>query len=497
MGCQGLIVKEAGAKTFQFNGGRAEKADDKAYFVVTGVCENYTEDELEALEPFFDIEANGDSAATKALDAADRPSGKVDLSEKAEVKFLGNDAFEIWIDITDVALGGYYTHTKLAGKGNADSGDVKPGVAIDSHAVVGGKDFKVLCVPGGNNGLTFWSNLALEVYEAPAEPEAVPFGGEADITPDKMYYWNDQDWVGSNVTVSKAEVLDGVYTFKYTATGANKFGFQLFYKDSSLVQGQKYNVSFKLNVSSAVDNTDKTEADYLFKVGANNYPTLIAGDNEISYEITQGARSSLSLQFAAALGAESEFTIVLSDLKFAEPAPEVPEIPANGIALVKGQEVKFEAENAKATNWKNSGYGGTAFAVNSADYDGSNASGGQFVACSTGDQGQAGYFEIVIYAPEDGTVTMKVAYCRGGKNTKNPTIDYSYVYQYRLDNAGSQFTCKTANHTDSSLANWNWVEIEFEFEVTQGLHTIKGFLDSNNSSTNAGCPCIDYYKFSM
>ena len=156
--------------------------------------------------------------------------------------------------------------------------------------------------------------------------EAVPFGGETDITPNKMFYWNDQNWVGSNVTVTKAEVLDGVYTFKYTSTGANKFGFQLFYRDSSLVQGQQYNVSFKLNVSSAVDNTGRSEADYLFKAGANNFPSLIAGDNELSYAITQGSGASLSLQFAAELAGSNEFTIVLSNLAFAEPQPE-PEEP--------------------------------------------------------------------------------------------------------------------------------------------------------------------------
>ena len=92
---------------------------------------------------------------------------------------------------------------------------------------------------------------------------------------------------------------------------------------------------------------------------------------------------------------------------------------------------------------------------------------------------------------------MKVAYCRGGKNSKTATIDYSYVYQYKLDGESGKFTCVTAEHTDSHVASWDWVEIEFTFTVTAGRHTIAGCLDAGNANTNAGCPCIDYYLFTL
>ena len=176
-------------------------------------------------------------------------------------------------------------------------------------------------------------------------------------------------------------------------------------------------------------------------------------------------------------------------------AASIPDLPTNGIALVEGQTVLFEAENAKPTDWKNSGWGGDAtFVATDAD---AGASGGAFVTPSTGNVSSSRKFEIVIYAPKAGTVSMKVAYCRGGKNTKTATIDYSYVYQYRLANESATFTCVTADHTDSETSNWNWREIEFTFDVTQGLHTIEGFLDSANANTNAGCPCMDYFKFSI
>ena len=174
---------------------------------------------------------------------------------------------------------------------------------------------------------------------------------------------------------------------------------------------------------------------------------------------------------------------------------DTPELPSNGIALKAGEEVKFEAEDAIPTAWKNSGWGGdSTFVANDAE---ANASGGAFVTPSTGNVDSNRKFSIVIYAPSAGEATMKVAYCRGGKNTKTATIDYSYVYQYRLDGATGKFTCVTTNHTDSSVANWDWRLIEFKFNVTEGLHTIEGYLDANNASSNAGCPCIDYYLFTL
>ena len=169
------------------------------------------------------------------------------------------------------------------------------------------------------------------------------------------------------------------------------------------------------------------------------------------------------------------------------------ELPSNGIALVSGNTVKFEAENAIPTAWKNSGWGSDATFV-ATDSD-ANASGGAFVTPSTGNYDANRKFSIVFYSPSAGQVNMKVAYCRGGKNTKEAEIDYSYVYQYRLDGESGKLTCVTTNHTETGKGGWNWQEIEFTFNVTEGLHTLEGHLDSKNANTNAGCPCIDYYTF--
>ena len=177
------------------------------------------------------------------------------------------------------------------------------------------------------------------------------------------------------------------------------------------------------------------------------------------------------------------------------PLPIPTDLPSNGIGLPKNEEVKFEAEKAIPTAWKNSGWGSDSTFV--ATDEEANASGNAFVTPSTGNVDANRKFEIVIFATVSGKVNMKVAYCRGGKNNKTATIDYSYVYQYKLDNETGKFTCKTADPTDNSVASWDWRLIEFEFNVTAGQHTIAGYLDSANANTNAGCPCIDYYLFKL
>ena len=175
--------------------------------------------------------------------------------------------------------------------------------------------------------------------------------------------------------------------------------------------------------------------------------------------------------------------------------PEEGHVDGNKVTMVEGEPIKFEAENAIPTKWKNSGWGGDDTFV---AYDTeANASGGAFVTPSTGNVDSDRKFTIIIVTPVAGTVSMKVAYCRGGKNNKTATIDYSYVYQYRIDGQTGKFTCVTADHTDSTVNNWDWREIEFTVQVTAGEHTIEGYLDANNSSTNAGCPCIDYFIFTL
>ena len=47
-------------------------------------------------------------------------------------------------------------------------------------------------------------------------------------------------------------VVNGVATFEYTATGACAFGFQVFYKNTSLDEGATYILKLKINVATAI-----------------------------------------------------------------------------------------------------------------------------------------------------------------------------------------------------------------------------------------------------
>lgn len=156
-GCLGLTISDASAKTFAYTGGSALKDGNKAYFVVEGSYENYTAAELEALAIYFDIEANAQHPKVGSA------TGKEVLSDKATIVANENGTFQIKIDITDVGAGAYYTHTKLGDQ--AGNGDIKPSQAIDSKVTIGSKLYNVVATPSGNNGETFWGNLALIIED--------------------------------------------------------------------------------------------------------------------------------------------------------------------------------------------------------------------------------------------------------------------------------------------------------------------------------------------
>lgn len=80
---------------------------------------------------------------------------------------------------------------------------------------------------------------------------------EAAATPDQLFYWNDQNWTGSNVTVKEASVNEnGQTTLIYeTVSGSCWHGMQLFYKDSTLTAGKTYRLEFTITSEQAGDIT--------------------------------------------------------------------------------------------------------------------------------------------------------------------------------------------------------------------------------------------------
>ena len=131
------------------------------------------------------------------------------------------------------------------------------------------------------------------------------------------YYWNDQNWCGSNVTMVEAYEQDGAYHLAYTATGACDYGLQLFYKNSDLTEGKEYTVSAKVKVEKA--------ASIKINIDESAFNDFEAGEERtLSIDYTEAAgKSSLKLVFKAG-DAYPENNIVISEVKWVEKGGEVP-----------------------------------------------------------------------------------------------------------------------------------------------------------------------------
>lgn len=83
--------------------------------------------------------------------------------------------------------------------------------------------------------------------------------GALTLPDDKFVYWADQWWCGSNVTVSEGDAYteEGTVTAKYTAAANSNctFGFQIFYKNTSLTAGKTYTLSYTLTSEVALTVT--------------------------------------------------------------------------------------------------------------------------------------------------------------------------------------------------------------------------------------------------
>ena len=135
---------------------------------------------------------------------------------------------------------------------------------------------------------------------------------KAVANPGAWYYWNDQNWCGSNVTVSNAnyDAESGKVTLTYSgATSACWFGMQLFYEHPSNVTGTTYNLTCTINSKVAGDITINGQV-----------VTLVAGENKIKLTVIESADASFRLQCGneAAGTVISENTLTISDLKFTQ-----------------------------------------------------------------------------------------------------------------------------------------------------------------------------------
>ena len=144
------------------------------------------------------------------------------------------------------------------------------------------------------------------------------FGEEAVAVanPGYLYYWNDQGWVANNVTVNKAEIVNGtisaIFNIVHVKNGDEGFAFQIFFKNEFLQAGKTYELSLTFNTEVAG------------KIGLNGSGLekveVVAGANELTriYE-ESGSAASLSLQIPASLvDGDHNNTISLSNISWTE-----------------------------------------------------------------------------------------------------------------------------------------------------------------------------------
>ena len=142
----------------------------------------------------------------------------------------------------------------------------------------------------------------------------IVFGGEGDTVtkPGEWLYWNDQNWCGSNVTVSYAHYDADTDTATFTYSGATTacwHGMQIFYKNPANETGKTYKMTCTITSEAAGD---------IMILG--NVVTLVAGVNNIELTVGQGGTSSFALQCGNVNTGTviAENTISISNLTFTE-----------------------------------------------------------------------------------------------------------------------------------------------------------------------------------
>ena len=136
--------------------------------------------------------------------------------------------------------------------------------------------------------------------------------------PGVWYYWNDQGWCGSNVTVSLAKYDAEANTVTVTYSGSNVacwFGMQIFYENPANEAGKTYKLTCTIISEAAGD----------IKINGQKV-TLVAGENHIELTVVEDANNNgndaADASFALQCGTESgtilaeSNTITISGLTF-------------------------------------------------------------------------------------------------------------------------------------------------------------------------------------
>ena len=154
------------------------------------------------------------------------------------------------------------------------------------------------------------------------EAGTISFGEEtaAVASPGAYFYWNDQGWCGSYVTVDGDGTYvseDGSVTLTYSgATTSCWYGMQFFYENPDAVTGTTYTVTFTLTSEAAGEITVN-----------GTVVSIVAGENVIEVEYTEGDGASISIQMGVSSTATviETNTVTINGITFAAEATDAEE----------------------------------------------------------------------------------------------------------------------------------------------------------------------------
>ena len=234
---------------------------------------------------------------------------------------------------------------------------------------------------GRGDGETYNSDITLSgmAFSGEATPPVednsydIAFGEETVATgnPGVWYFWNDQNWCGSNVTAGAAryDASADKATFTYSgATPACWHGYQAFYKYAANELGKTYKLTCTIISESAGDITINGKV-----------VTLVAGENSIELTVTEGAGASFTLQCgnAAASSVIAANTFSIAGLTFTAVEsgneggegndPVTP--PSGSYNIVFADETNTVADPGVWHFWNDQWWCGSNVTVSGANYD--------------------------------------------------------------------------------------------------------------------------------
>ena len=167
------------------------------------------------------------------------------------------------------------------------------------------------------------ADFTVEFIEGPIVPNRtnIEFGEENKLPADEYVFWNDQWWCGSSVEVSEHYLEDDTahFTFKTDANSSTcTFGFQVFYKNTSLTEGTRYTIAFDLY--SSIDC--ELEINHSNAVEGKMFP-ISEGMNHIVYTYLQGSNASLHIACSSDYAKENPVTLEISNVEWNLPSDPV------------------------------------------------------------------------------------------------------------------------------------------------------------------------------